>query len=172
MRGAAEGLTVQVRASMPVDMGINHVRPRLPEFVRRIGSVEMLLFAAPAYLERHGEPQQPADLVEHECITLPAPQRKARWSLRRDAAAMEVTVGGRFALNNLGLMRVLAEGGMGIAVLSHALARDAVNAGRLVPVLPGWTLPALPVHAVMSSRLLSASVRTFVDFLAARLSLV
>ena len=61
---------------------------------------------------------------------------------------------------------------MGIAVLSHALARDAVNAGRLVPVLPGWTLPALPVHAVISSRLLSASVRTFVDFLAARLSLV
>ena len=49
---------------------------------------------------------------------------------------MEVTVRGRFALNNLGLMRLLAERGMGIAVLSHALARDAVNAGRLVQVLP------------------------------------
>ena len=140
--------------------------------VRRIGSVEMLLFAAPAYLERHGEPQQPADLVEHECITLPAPQRVARWCLKRDTAAMEVTVRGRFALNNLGLMRVLAERGIGIAVLSHALARDAVNAGRLVQVLPGWTLPSLPVHAVMSSRLQSASVRAFVDFLAARMSLV
>jgi len=69
-------------------------------------------------------------------------------------------------------MRLLAEGGSGIAVLSHALARDAVNAGRLVQVLPGWTLPPLPVHAVMSSRLQPASVRAFVDFLAARLSLV
>ena len=140
--------------------------------VRRIGSVEMLLFAAPSYLERHGEPQQPADLVEHECIAFPTPQREARWCLQRDTGAMEVTVRGRFALNNLGLMRLLAERGMGIAVLSHALARDAVNAGRLVQVLQGWTLPPLPVHAVMSSRLQSASVRAFVDFLAARLTLV
>ncbi len=140
--------------------------------VRRLGSVEMLLFAAPSYLERQGEPQQPADLVAHECITLPVPQRQPRWTLTRDACVMEVTVRGRFALNNLGLMRVLAERGLGIAVLSHALAREAVNAGRLVPVLQGWTLPPLPVHAVMSSRLQPASVRAFVDFLAARLSLV
>jgi DNA-binding transcriptional LysR family regulator len=111
-------------------------------------------------------------LVEHECITLRAPGREAQWRLLRDGAAIEVTVRGRFATNNLGLMRLLAEGGSGIAVLSHALARDAVNAGRLVQVLPGWTLPPLPVHAVMSSRLQPASVRAFVDFLAARLSLV
>ena len=212
LRDAAAGPTGHVHVSMPVDMGINHVGPLLPEFarrypgisfeldlspghrdlvgehvdvairigavkgdqliVRRIGTVEMLMFAAPAYLERHGEPRQPADLVEHECITLPGPQREARWCLKRDTAAMEVTVRGRFAVNNLGLMRVLAERGLGIVVLSHALAREAVNAGRLAQVLQGWTLPPLPVHAVMSSRLQPASVRAFVDFLAARLSLV
>jgi DNA-binding transcriptional LysR family regulator len=138
--------------------------------VRRIGTVEMLMFAAPGYLERHGEPQQPTDLVEHECLNLPAPGREARWRLTRDGSAMEVTVRGRIAANNLGLMRLLAERGLGIAVLSHVLARDAVNAGRLVQVLQGWTLPPLPVHAVMSSRLQPASVRAFVDFLAARLS--
>ena len=212
LRDAAKGLTGHVRVSMPVDMGVNHVGPLLPEFarrypgisfeldlspskrdlvgehvdvairigavkgdqliVRRIGTVEMLMFAAPVYLERHGEPQQPADLVEHECITLPTPQREARWCLQRDAAAMEVTVRGRFTVNNLGLMRMLAERGLGIAVLSHTLAREAVNAGRLVQVLQGWALPPLPVHAVMSSRRQPASVRSFVDFLAARLSLV
>jgi DNA-binding transcriptional LysR family regulator len=171
LRDATEGLTGQVRVSMPVDMDVNHVGALLPEFARRypgisfeldlspsqprpywrtcrcghplrrpkgdqlivrpIGSVEMLMFAALTYLERHGAPQQPADLVEHECITLPAPQRQARWTLKRDAFVMKVTVRGRFALNNLGLMRVLAERGLGIAVLSHALAREAVNAGRL-----------------------------------------
>ena len=78
---------------------------------------------------------------------------------------------GQFATNNLGLMRLLAEGGSGISVLSQALARDSVNAG-LVQVLPGWTLPPLPVHAVMPSRLQPASVRAFVDLLAARLLLV
>jgi len=84
---------------------------------------------------------------------------------------MEVTVGGRLATNNRGLMRLLAERGSGIAVLPQGLARDAVSAGRLVQVLQGWSLPPLPVHAVMASRLQPASVRAFVDFLAARLSL-
>jgi DNA-binding transcriptional LysR family regulator len=81
-------------------------------------------------------------------------------------------VRGQFATNNLGLMRLLAEGGSGISVLSQALARDSMSAGRLVQVLPVWTLPPLPVHAVMSSRLQPASVRAFVRSLAARLLLV
>ena len=140
--------------------------------VRRIGTVEMLLFTAPTYLQRHGEPEQPIDLVWHGCIILPAPGREARWQLLRDSTAMEVTLRGRFAANNLGLMRPLAERGSGIAVLSQALVRDPVNTGRLVQVLPDWTLPPLPAHAAMSSRLQSASVRTFVDFLAERLLLV
>lgn len=212
MLESAAGPTGNVRVSMPVDMGVNHVGPLLPEFtrrfpgitfeldlspshrdlvfdnvdvairigaikgdqliVRRIGTVEMFMFAAPAYLERHGEPNQPTDLVTHECFNLPTPGREARWRLTRDGAAMEVTVRGRFVTNNLGLMRLLAERGLGIVVLSQVLARDAVNAGRLVQVLQGWTLPPLPVHAVMSSRLQPASVRAFVDFLAARLSFV
>ena len=212
LRNDAAGPTGHVRVSMPVDMGVNHVGPLLPEFarrhpgitfefdlspahrdlvgehvdvairigavkgdqlvVRRIGTVEMLMFAAPAYLERHGQPQQPADLVEHGCLVMPSAQRSAVWRLQRDGSTMEVTVRGRFAANNLGLMRLLAERGLGIAVLSHALAREAVSAGRLVPVLQGWALPALPVHAVMSSRLQPAGVRAFVEFLAARLALV
>ena len=212
LRDSAEAPTGHVRVSMPVDMGVNHVGPLLPEFirrypgisfeldlspnhrdlvgehvdvairigavkgdpriVRRIGTVAMLMFAAPTYLERHGEPRQPADLVEHDCLNLPTPGREARWCLLRDGAAMEVTVRGRLATNNQGLMRLFAERGLGIAVLPHVLARDAVNAGRLVQVLQGWSLPPLPVHAVMASRLQPASVRAFVDFLAARLSLV
>lgn len=212
LRDAADGPTGHVRVSMPVDMGINHVGPLLPEFarrhpgitfefdlspknrdlvgehvdvairigavkgdqliVRRIGTVEMLMFAAPSYLERHGEPQQPADLVEHECLIMLSPHRTALWRLQRDDTAMDVTVRGRFAANNLGLMRLMAERGLGIAALSHAMAREAVDAGRLMPVLQGWSLPALPVHAVMASRLQPAGVRAFVEFLAARLSFV
>ena len=83
---------------------------------------------------------------------------------------MQVAVRGRFVLNNVGLMRQLAERGMGVAALAIPLARDAVAQGRLVQVLPEWSLPTLPIQAVMSSRLQSASVRAFIDFLAARLA--
>ena len=142
-----------------------------PLVVRRIGAVEQVLFAAPGYLDRRGHPMQPTDLVEHECITLAGPQSEARWRLLRETESIEVTVRGRFGVNNPGLMAVLAERGMGIAVLAHNLAREGVITGRLVPVLPEWALHKLPVHAVMSSHLQSASVRAFVEFLAARLAL-
>ena len=139
--------------------------------VRRIGAVEQVLFAAPSYLDRRGCPQQPTELAEHDCITLANPQREARWRLLRETEAIDVTVRGRFGVNNPGLMGVLAERGMGIAVLAHNLAREGVIAGSLVPVLPEWALAPLPVHAVMSSRLQPAGVRAFVEFLATRLAL-
>jgi len=53
-------------------------------------------------------------------------------------------VSGRFVANNLGLLRVLAEPGLGIVVW-HKVAREALNAGQSMPALQGWTLPPLPV---------------------------
>jgi DNA-binding transcriptional LysR family regulator len=61
-------------------------------------------------------------------------------------------------VNNLGLMRLLAERGMGIAVLAPPLVRETVARERLVQVLPEWGVPRLPIQAVMSSRLQPASV--------------
>jgi DNA-binding transcriptional LysR family regulator len=139
---------------------------------RRIGSVDQRLFASPAYLALRGRPTQPADLVEHECILLRGAQRQALWRLQGDADAAEVLVRGRFALNNVGLMRVRAERGMGIAVLDPSLVREPLASGRLSQVLPEWAAPRLPIHAVMSSRMQPASVRALLDFLVARLVVV
>ncbi|NJN52170.1 MAG: LysR family transcriptional regulator [Gammaproteobacteria bacterium] len=139
---------------------------------RRIGWVDQGLFASPAYLDLRGRPSQPADLVEHDCIFVARARRDARWRLVRGTDAMEVTVSGRFMVNNHGLMRLLAERGSGIAALAPALAREPVSAGRLTPVLPEWTVPRLPVHAVMGSRLQPACARVFVEFLATRLPLL
>jgi len=142
-----------------------------PLIVRRIGSIKQALFAAPAYLDRRGRPRQPPDLVEHDCLHVVHSSRSARWRFRKGKNTIEVTVRGRFELNNVGLMRVLAERGMGVAMLPPALARESVSAGRLEQILPGCELAALPLHAVMSSRLQPATVRAFVDFIASRLAL-
>ncbi|MBL8380473.1 MAG: LysR family transcriptional regulator [Burkholderiales bacterium] len=137
---------------------------------RRIGALKQALFAAPDYLDRHGRPQQPAELVEHDCLHVAAAPRAARWRFRNGSNTIEVGVRGRFALNNVGLMRLLAERAMGIAMLPPSLAREGVVAGRLEQVLPDYTLPEMPLHAVLSSRLQPAAVRAFVDFMATRLA--
>ncbi len=139
---------------------------------RRIGNVDQRLFAAPSYLALHGRPTQPADLVEHECILLRGARRRALWRLQGDTDVAEVAVRGRFMVNNVGLMRVLAERGMGIAVLDPGFVREPVAQGRLQRVLPEWAAPRLPLHAVMSSRMQPATVRALLDFLVARLVVV
>lgn len=136
---------------------------------RRIGHVEQRLFASPSYLGHRGSPLQPADLAGHECILLRSAQRQAVWRLQGDSELVEVVVRGRFMVNNVGLMRVLAERGMGIAVLDPSLVREQLAQGRLLQVLPEWAAPRLPMHALMSSRMQPASVRALIDFLVARL---
>jgi DNA-binding transcriptional LysR family regulator len=136
---------------------------------RRIGSVERVLFASPHYLDLRGTPAQPGELAEHDCLLLRAPRLQARWRLARDGEEVDVAVRGRTMLNNQGLMRMLAERGLGIGVLTPALARDALASGRLVRVLPPWSMAPLPIHAVTASRLQPASVKALVAFLADRL---
>lgn len=136
---------------------------------RRIGWLEQGLFASPGYLARRGRPSQPTDLVEHDCIFVGGGKSQASWRLVSEAgAAVTLTVRGRFSVNNHSLMRALAERDLGIAALDPGLSREAIIAGRLVPVLPGWSVPKLAVSAVMTSRLQAAGVRAFVDFLADR----
>lgn len=152
-----------------VDVAIRIGSVMQPQLVcRRIGWIEQGLLASPAYLERRGRPAQPTDLVEHDCIFVGAGKSQANWRLVGEAGAVTVTVGGRFSVNNHGLMSALAERGMGIAALDPGLLREAIAAGRLVPVLPDWSVPKLAVNALMTSRLQAAGVRAFVEFLADR----
>ena len=136
---------------------------------RRIGGVGRALFASPTYLDLRGTPSVPADLGGHECVLLRVPRLQVRWRLERDGEAAEVTVRGRVMVNNHGLLRLLAERGMGIAALTPDLVRDALASGRLVRVLPLWAMAPLPIHAVTASRLQPASAKALIAFLADRL---
>jgi DNA-binding transcriptional LysR family regulator len=80
-----------------------------------------------------------------------------------------VMIGTRFAMNSVALNRGLAIQGVGLAVLDDVLARDDVTLGRLVRVLPDWSLAPAQVHAVTETRLLPARTRLFIDFLRTRL---
>ena len=136
---------------------------------RRLGEVERALFASPAYLDLRGEPAAPAALAEHDCLLVRAPRRGTSWRLERGDEAIDVAVRGRVTVNNQGLMRLLAERGLGVAILTPELARDALASGRLVRVLPHWTIAPLPIQAVTSSRLLPASAKAIIEFLRTRL---
>lgn len=136
---------------------------------RRLGNATRLFYASPTYLAKHGAPVQPADLSQHDCILQSYMAKPGIWRLVSGKRSTEVKVKGRFATNNISMTLKFAEQGHGIAVLSPPIARASLDAGAIRQVLSDWSFPPMPVHAVMTSRLVSARVRAFVDFLASRL---
>jgi len=81
-----------------------------------------------------------------------------------------VDVRGRLSTNNVSMTLSFVEQGHGIAPLAPSIARPAFDTGMARRVLDDWSFPPMPVHAVMTSRLVPARVRAFIDFLASRLA--
>jgi DNA-binding transcriptional LysR family regulator len=134
--------------------------------------VPRYLYAAPGYVEQAPPLRHPDDLSQHVlCVAQGATRQGETWrTLHRGDETVEVMTPTRFAMNSVGLSRSLATQGMGIAALDELLARDEVAFGRLVRVLPEWSLAPVQVHAITETRLLPARTRLFIEFLKARMS--
>lgn len=133
---------------------------------RELAPSYRVLCAAPAYLERHGEPRVPADLAAHRCIVI-GEQRRADW---RFDGGTSVRVEASALTNDGGAAQQLALEGAGIALKSIWDVGDDVLAGRLRRVLPGHAIAAAPLHAVYPHRRnLAPKVEAFVAFLRERL---
>ncbi|RXV68082.1 LysR family transcriptional regulator [Burkholderia stabilis] len=131
---------------------------------RRLATFRNQLYASPRYLERAGEPREPDDLRQHQCLSV---QRVDTWALHDSAREVEVPVGGRFVVNSVGMIRQLAVLDAGIIQMPEAVVADDVAAGRLRRVLPGWEGAPVPVYAMTETRLLPAKTQIFIEFLRA-----
>jgi DNA-binding transcriptional LysR family regulator len=136
---------------------------------RKLYSVEMVLCASPDYLESNGTPQQPRDLVKHNCLIYTY-AASGSWVFTDPNGKGEVVrISGRILANSGDALLTFALKDTGIVLAPDYLVADALSAGRLIRLLPEYTTPATPVHAVYPhSQYLSAKIRTFTDFLAAR----
>jgi DNA-binding transcriptional LysR family regulator len=68
------------------------------------------------------------------------------------------------------MIRMLVISGAGIGLLDEAMVAQDVKQGRLVRVLPHWSLDRIPIHAVTASRLMPEKTRVLVEFLAKQLA--
>jgi DNA-binding transcriptional LysR family regulator len=134
---------------------------------RQIGTSEVLLCASPDYVKKHGAPRVPADISEHACLNFSFEQLRHRWPLQgRDGAASSIAVVNKVVSNNGDLLRQCAIAGMGIVIRPSFTLGDDLVSGRLVRLLPEFHLGQMSVTMVYPSRrLLSATVRSFVDFI-------
>lgn len=150
-----------------MDLAIRIAETVAPSMVvRRIGASQVLIVAAPSYLASNGVPKVPADLIHHHCLGFsPLPWRDT-WRLGEE----KVIVRPRLLSNASASLRAAAMAGIGLVALPDWCVAEALTAGRLERVLTCFETPKAEIYAVYpTNRLISPSVRAFVDHLASDL---
>lgn len=157
---AREGIDIAIRTGTPSSDGL---------VARVIGQHQRALYAAPAYLARHGEPLRVADLAQHRLIATSANPALNRWPFVEGGQAQTLKVAGTLRTDNTAIVLAMALAGLGIARLNRAVAAPHMAAGRLQRVLDSITPnPSNPIYAVMlPDRQRLPKVRVCVDHFAA-----
>ncbi|MFJ2988783.1 LysR family transcriptional regulator [Collimonas sp. NPDC087041] len=150
------------------DVGVFSVNQKFDAgmVARQLGIAEVLLCASPAYIAEHGVPKVPEDLAQHSCLNFSLEHLRHHWTFQSAEGTSIVPITSKVMSNNTDLLRHCLLAGMGIAMRSSYTLGDDVVAGRLVRVLPDYQINKVAVSLVYPSRrLLSAKVRSFVDFM-------
>lgn len=137
---------------------------------RTIGRQRFSLFAAPAYLRRHGHPATVEDLRKHLAIAYGRDARPAPWRMQRGTAlASEVDARYALSLDDIDAIAAAAVAGYGIARLPQWLAHQWVAAGALTPVLPDTFMDDSEIHVVWPrARHLPMKTRAAIERLGAK----
>lgn len=158
----AEGFDLAIRLGALPDSGL---------VGRKLEDAPLCLVASPAYLERAGTPTNLKALNGHQCLTflLPSTGRVTPWLLREDGKEVDRRPQGRVQVTDdvLGVVS-LAKQGLGICQTFEFIAREHLERGSLVEVLPelrGRSRPFSVLYAPHRRR--SAVSRALVDYLIA-----
>lgn len=135
---------------------------------RRLAVCRSILCAAPAYLERHGAPEHPQELTEHNCVTHAFGSRN-EYRLKGRGEVFRIPVRGTLFSNETAVLRQAVLSGGGIALLPSYYVGDDLRSHRLVRLLPDYEPEPIGIHAVYLSREHQPqALRLLVDFLAQR----
>ena len=141
--------------------------PAAEIIIRRVFSLERGLFAAPALLERVGEPRTLQDLARLPLLTGP---NDLPWPITTPEGTLEhlAVAKARLTSSNAHVRLQAALGGHGVLRVTASYTRAAIEAGLLRRVLPDHVCEPLSVHALLPARqFIPAKVRCFLDALEA-----
>ena len=160
---AGEGFDCAVRVGDLPDSSLVSVR---------IADNRRLCVATPEYLARRGTPRAPAELVQHDCLTLSSDASQTRgWAFRVPLAdgateVMHLKPGGPLDCSDGQVLHDWCLGGWGIAWRSTWEVEAEIAAGRLVAVLEDFAAPPNGIYVVFPQRKhLPLRVRLWIEYL-------
>ncbi len=136
---------------------------------RKLADGRLHVCASPSYLMERPELKTPDDLPTLELIDLVGVHPTVELTSRnKQQDVRTVQIPHRISVDSGFAARRMAEEGCGVIVMPDFFVRDALNAGRLVELLPEWQAPTYGIYALWPPNSGTNHLRTsFLDFVAA-----
>jgi len=151
-----------------VDVAIRFGPPETSSLIaRKLLETAIITCAAPGYLEKHGEPRTPHDLLHHELLLFRDPQtgRPFPWEFHRRGKVIQINAVGRLMMDDPSAAVAACIAGQGVLQKLAIGLKPVLSRGDLVQILSRWSDERYPLYAYHPSRHLPpAKVRAFLDF--------
>ena len=152
----ADRVDLAIRAGTPADSGL---------IARPLAQLAHALYASPAYLASLPALARPEDLSQVNALVLSGRRIDREWPLTRGRRSVSLSPAGNLQVNDMGTLIELVATGAGVALLPSGFVRVLVEARRLVRLLPEWSGPMVPIHAIYTDRRMPARLRLLLDHL-------
>jgi DNA-binding transcriptional LysR family regulator len=133
--------------------------------LKKIASLPFVLCASESYVKRHGAPDHPGDLADHDCLVH---VNEPVWRLGQGSGShLHKVRNVAFSSNSYIALQKAAVQGRGIALLPQRSAYDDLVSGTLRIQLPGVPVPDRPLYAVYGpGRTVPRKIVILLEFLA------
>ena len=130
-----------------------------------VGHIRRVVSASPQYLKARGLPQQPKDLLKHDCLRLTGIAPGAVWNFHSKGRTISVPVCGPFVCNQAAATIDACVDSLGIGTFLLYQVAPLVAQKKLKLILVDYEPPPIPLSIVYPhAKLLSARVRVFAEW--------
>jgi DNA-binding transcriptional LysR family regulator len=136
--------------------------------VRLTPPTRTVVIGSPAYFEKHGVPQRPEDLVQHDCVNYRQISRGGlyRWEFQRNGEEFEIAVKGRVIANDTPTLMRCAVDGLGLVSHLESVVRPWIERAEVRTVLDDYSVatPGFFLYFPARAQVLP-KLRAFIDYL-------
>ena len=100
--------------------------------------IESVLCASADYLQQHGCPSHPRELVEHQCISFGEHEKDNLWLFERGDEQHSIATTGRYRVNHSQMRLAGVKAHLGIGLFPDFTVQQAIDDGSVLPLLKDW----------------------------------
>ncbi|WP_166417964.1 LysR family transcriptional regulator [Cochlodiniinecator piscidefendens] len=166
----SEGLTDIVQDGFHAGVRLGDILAPDMIAVRLTPPLTSAFSASPSYLDQHGRPSHPSELLNHQCIRykLPSANKIAAWQFIENGQEKTINPPARLVFDSVGGVIQAARDGHGIGWSLRATITDRLDSGELETILSEYSkdLPPFYLYYPEQNRRIEC-LRVFIDYLIA-----